>query len=65
LAKSVVTVSSISVESGKTIDVTLQAEDAYVNEEAVGRLIVAFELSNMNGGGQGTFCTVTGNHNGT
>jgi hypothetical protein len=54
-----------SVESGKTIDVTLPPEDAYGNKETVGGLIVAFELSNMNGGGQETFATVTDNYNGT
>ena len=64
LAKSVVTLSAPSVQPGSTIKVTLQAADVYGNKETIGGLLVAFALSS-NEGGQGTFGSVTDNHNGT
>jgi adhesin/invasin len=64
LAKSVVTVSTASLQSGSTITITLQAKDAYGNKETTGGLTVAFALSSTKGG-QGTFSSVTDNANGT
>jgi adhesin/invasin len=62
-AKSLVTLSPSSVSVGGTINVTLQAKDAYGNDETSGGLTVLFLLGSANGG-QGTFGSVTDNGDG-
>jgi hypothetical protein len=64
LAKSLVTLSTGSILSGTTTTVTLQARDAAGNDKTSGGLKVAFKLGSTSGG-QGTFSSVTDNHNGT
>jgi hypothetical protein len=64
LAKSVVLLSATSVAPGKSITVTLQAEDAYGNKLTQSGLIIAFALASMTGG-LGTFGSVSDNGNGT
>jgi adhesin/invasin len=63
LAKSTVTLSS-SVSVGGTIEVILQARDAFGNNEASGGLPIVFFLGSTSGG-QGTFGSVIYNGNGT
>ena len=62
-SKSTVTVSALSVASGNTVTVTLQAEDAKRNKELTGGLTVVFGLTSAKGG-QGTFSAVTDHGNG-
>jgi RHS repeat-associated protein len=64
LARSVVTLSAVSVKVGGEVTATLQARDAYGNAETVGGLVIAFALASAKGG-QGTFGAVIDNHNGT
>ncbi|HEV3440258.1 MAG TPA: Ig-like domain-containing protein, partial [Gemmata sp.] len=64
LANSVVSLSMASIQVGGTTKVTLQAKDAAGNKETTGGLTVLFLLESI-GGGQGTFSSVTDNHNGT
>jgi adhesin/invasin len=59
-----VSLSAASVVSGSAATVTLQAEDAAGNKLNSGGLAVAFAPGSASGG-QGTFGTVTDNHNGT
>ena len=63
VAESVVSVSQTSITAGDTMTVTLQARDAYGNDETSGGLNVAFDLGA--GSGFGTFTGVTDNGNGT
>jgi adhesin/invasin len=64
LTKSIVKLSSVSIASGSTSTITLQAEDAAGNKETSGGLTVLFALGSANGG-QGTFSSITDNGNGT
>jgi hypothetical protein len=63
LAQSVVTLSPGSITAGTTATVTLQARDAYGNDETSGGLAVQFGLGA--GMGQGTFGAVTDHNDGT
>jgi len=65
LANSLVTLSVASIKLGGTTKVTLQAKDAMGNNETTGGLNVLFLLLSPTTGGQGTFSSVTDNHNGT
>ena len=63
-ATSFVELSASSVASGSAVTVTLQAVDADGNDLTSGGATVAFSLGSTSGG-QGTFSSVTDNHNGT
>ena len=67
LAQSSVIVAPVSIASGSTAVVTLQARDAQGNNEIHGGLVVAFGLGSSSGGGNagGTFSAVTDFNNGT
>jgi len=64
LTNSLVTVSPASIQPGDTATVTLQAKDAFGNNETSGGLTVVFALGSVSGG-QGTFSSVTDNNDGT
>ena len=64
LLTSIVSLSSASVASGSGVTVTLQTKDANGNNLTAGGLAVKFALASTSGG-QGTFGSVTDNHNGT
>jgi hypothetical protein len=64
LAQSLVSISTPSVAAGNTVTLTLQAKDAYGNNETTGGLAVAFGLGST-GTSSGTIGAVTDNHNGT
>jgi adhesin/invasin len=63
-AKSLVSLTSSSLQAGGSITFTLQAVDAQGNPDVSGGLKVAFALANHTGG-QGTFSAVTDHKNGT
>jgi RHS repeat-associated protein len=63
-AKSVVKLSAGSLVAGNSITITLQAVDAYGNQETTGGMKVEFALGKSTGA-RGVFSAVKDNHNGT
>jgi adhesin/invasin len=63
LARSLVSISPSSIQSGNTATVTLTARDANGNQESGGGLTITFGLGA--GSSSGTFSSVTDNGNGT
>ena len=64
LANSIVSVSLSSVQLGGKSSITLQAEDAFGNDETGGGQSIAFQLEKTTGG-QGAISSTTDNNNGT
>jgi hypothetical protein len=64
-ATSSLSVTSSTLQSGTTIEITLQAKNSLGNDDTGGGLTVGFALANKNGGGQGTFSPTIDNGDGT